>query len=168
MGQTLNHTGTSSAGNVFSAAADSHTPFEALTTVPKLENTRACTDVRRRQHCTLVQQFCPHTCLREPLCTLILSSGDTYTFLPFPAKAIKHCNIWQHRALPIPLNPHCCLLSLGIFHTGQLHRIYSTSFGVSKLTFFFCLCPRQALGMQDLNQRTKCSVKFVNSQPSKF
>lgn len=166
MRQTLIHTGASSARNVFTAAADSHTPFEALTTVPKLGNTRACMNIHRRQHCTLVQRFCPHTCLREPLCTLVLSTRDTYTFLPFPAKAIKHYNIWQHRALPIPLNPCCRLLSLGTFHAGQLHRIYSTSFGVSKLTFFF-LCPRQALGMQDLNQRTKCSVKFVNTQPSK-
>lgn len=145
MGQTLNHMGTSSAGNVFSAAADSHIPLKALTTVPKLENTRTCTNTRRRHQCTLVQQFGPRTCLREQLCTLILSSRDTYTFLPFPAKAIKHCNIWQHRALPIPLNPRCCLLSLGTFHAGQLHRIYSTSFRVSKLTGFFVFAPGRHL-----------------------
>lgn len=67
MGQTDKHMGTSSAGNVFSAAADSHILFKALTTVPKLENIRSCTSIHRRQHCTLVQQFGPHACLREPL-----------------------------------------------------------------------------------------------------
>lgn len=87
--------GASSAGNIFSAAADSRIPFEALTTVPKLENIKACIKIQRRQHCTLMHRFCSHIRLREPrgnhhFAHLMLSSMDTYMLLPFTAKAIKH------------------------------------------------------------------------------
>lgn len=108
------------------------------------------------------------TAWQPPLCTL---NAEQYGYLYVTALHSKSNKTLlasdRHRAPPNPLNPLCGSLSLGTLHAGQLHGIYSTSSGVSKLTFFG-LCPRQALGMQDLNQRTKCSVKFVNTQHSNF
>ena len=133
---------------------------------------KACTYTQSRQYCThtsVLSTYMPEgTTWPSPLCIL---NTEQYGYLHVTALHSKSNKTLpasdRHRALPNPLNPLCGLLSLGTFHAGQLHRIYSTGFGVSKLTFF-CLCPRQALGMQDLNQRTKCSVKFVNTLHSNF
>lgn len=88
-------------------------------------------------YASVLSTYMPEGTTRQsPLCTL---NTEQYGYLHVTALHSKSSKTLlasdRHRALPNPLNPLCGLLSQGRFHAGQLHRIYSTSFGVSKLNF---------------------------------